>query len=249
MTHLLDLISKTNIYITSITRDKTRQCNSEVLYKISTWISSMMDMFGIIGLSSSSVSSSVSGSTSKKNDADIADTYLRTMSKFRDSVRQLAKFAMTSSSSSSIVTSSSSDAITSTLTSNSNSIPTTVKPMDYGKQLLDLCDQLRDIDLADLGVLLDDREDGKALIKVIGKESIDKLRLEKQQALEIAELRRQEVIQAQLAKEAAKLEKSKMNPRDMFKSKEFLKLYSQWDDNVSVSNLFLIFLFYFFFRL
>lgn len=42
-----------------------------------------------------------------------------------------------------------------------------------------LCDKIRDVDLVDLGVLLDDREDGKALVKLVGKEEALRIREEK----------------------------------------------------------------------
>ena len=51
------------------------------------------------------------------------------------------------------------------------------------KEILKLCDALRDVELFDLGVALDDRPDGTALVKLVDKETLVKQREEKKQVL------------------------------------------------------------------
>ncbi|KAJ3020387.1 hypothetical protein HKX48_000856 [Thoreauomyces humboldtii] len=98
------------------------------------------------------------------------------------------------------------------------------------KELLKLSDQLRDGDLAELGVVLDDREDGKALVKLVDKEILAKQREEKKQR-ELEKLReKDERAKQEAAKRAEKLAKGKLAPSDMFKTEEQRNEYSEWDE-------------------
>lgn len=93
--------------------------------------------------------------------------------------------------------------------------------------ILELSDQIRDVDLAGLGVYLDDRPDEQpALIKFIPAETLiaqreEKLAKEKEKAdaKERARVERDRV-------EAEKMEKAKLKPEDMFKGDE---KWSAWD--------------------
>jgi cysteinyl-tRNA synthetase len=85
------------------------------------------------------------------------------------------------------------------------------------QELLALSDKLRDEDLERLGVSLDDREDGKALIKFIPAEELAAARQAKlQQAAEKA-ARKEELARAKEAARLAKLEKGKVSHLDMFR--------------------------------
>ncbi|KAK3812875.1 MAG: tRNA synthetases class I (C) catalytic domain-containing protein [Benniella sp.] len=85
------------------------------------------------------------------------------------------------------------------------------------QELLALSDKLRDEDLERLGVALDDREDGKALIKFIPAEELAAARVAKaQQAAEKA-AKKAEQAQAQAAARLAKLEKGRLSHMDMFR--------------------------------
>ncbi|KAI8586228.1 tRNA synthetases class I (C) catalytic domain-containing protein [Geranomyces variabilis] len=98
------------------------------------------------------------------------------------------------------------------------------------KELLKLCDRLRDEDLVELGVVLDDRDDGKALVKLVNKETLIKQRDEKRQR-ESAKLKEKEDrAKAEAAKRAEKLAKGKLAPADMFKTEDARKEFSEWDD-------------------
>ncbi|ODV88676.1 hypothetical protein CANCADRAFT_57811 [Tortispora caseinolytica NRRL Y-17796] len=97
------------------------------------------------------------------------------------------------------------------------------------KDILKLCDEMRDITLPKLGIGLDDRKDAAALIKFLSEDEIadllkqreEKARVEaeKAQKKEAARLKAQKLLEE-------KKEKAKTKPEDMFKTEEF----SQWDD-------------------
>ena len=94
------------------------------------------------------------------------------------------------------------------------------------KPILALSDQIRDTDLTNLGVYLDDRGDDQgALIKFVPKEELLAQREEK------AAKEREKVAQKEAARlareklEAEKAEKAKVKPEDMFRDER----YSEWD--------------------
>ncbi|KAI1753558.1 cysteinyl-tRNA synthetase [Xylaria castorea] len=95
------------------------------------------------------------------------------------------------------------------------------------KSILSLSDRIRDFDLTNIGVYLDDRPDGQpSLIKFIPAAELIAARedkaakdAEKAKAKEEARIAREKA-------EAEKWEKAKLAPQDMFKSDE---RYSEWD--------------------
>ncbi|TVY16675.1 Cysteine--tRNA ligase [Lachnellula arida] len=96
------------------------------------------------------------------------------------------------------------------------------------KQILSLSDQIRDDDLTNLGVYLDDRSEGQsALIKFIPKTELlaqreEKAAKEREKAAqkEAARLAREKI-------EADKAAKAKVSPTDMFRDERF----SAWDED------------------
>ncbi|CAO3675721.1 unnamed protein product [Umbelopsis ramanniana] len=96
-------------------------------------------------------------------------------------------------------------------------------------EFLALSDKLRDDELVELGVLLDDQEDGTALIKFV-----DKNELIKQREIKRAREAEKQAKKAQAAalleqKRLERLEKGKVAPEQMFLS--FDKEYSKFDEN------------------
>ncbi|KAJ5379028.1 hypothetical protein N7509_012147 [Penicillium cosmopolitanum] len=90
-----------------------------------------------------------------------------------------------------------------------------------GKEVLALCDRVRDIDLFDLGVYLEDRDNLPALVRPVTREMI--------QAREEKEARaRQKQLEKQKREQEAlkQLEKGKLSHLEMFRTNE----YSAWDD-------------------
>ena len=94
-------------------------------------------------------------------------------------------------------------------------------------ELLKLCDKLRDVDLIELGISLEDRDDGKALVKMMDKSILlqqkqEKLTKEFEKNREKEEKKR---LQQLLLK--SRLERSAIKPSEMFQNAE----YSSWDAN------------------
>lgn len=93
---------------------------------------------------------------------------------------------------------------------------------------LKMCDDLRDNQLVDLSVSLDDQEDGTALVKIVPREELIQAREKK-----LAIAREKEAKKAAAAAERERvrlerLEKGKVAPQDMFKSSDE---FSKFDDN------------------
>ncbi|KAF3395880.1 Cysteine--tRNA ligase [Penicillium rolfsii] len=90
-----------------------------------------------------------------------------------------------------------------------------------GKDILALCDRVRDIDLFDLGIYLEDRDNLPALVRPVTRDMI--------QAREEKEARaKQKLLEKQKREQEAlkQLEKGKLSHLEMFRTNE----YSAWDD-------------------
>lgn len=98
-------------------------------------------------------------------------------------------------------------------------------------EILNLCDQLRDDVLPQLGVRLEDKDGGKFAVKLVDRETLLKERESKKaaEAERLAEKERKKQAAAEAA--AAKEAQRKINPKEMF-LKETDK-YSKFDENVS----------------
>ncbi|KAJ7049675.1 tRNA synthetases class I (C) catalytic domain-containing protein [Mycena amicta] len=193
---LRDLISRTNVYIT--TRGKA--LNVQLLENIAGWVGQMLRMFGLgagpeaelgWGADDASVASGV-------NREKVLMPYVRALSSFRDGVRRLA--------------------------------------MGKGdtalQDILALCDRLRDVDLVPLGVALDDTDDGKALVKLVPPAELIRARDEKRAQAEAKAAKKAEAQAAERAKRAAKLEKGRLAPQDMFKPPNVPEgTYGSWNDD------------------
>lgn len=98
------------------------------------------------------------------------------------------------------------------------------------KDILQLCDRLRDEELVDLGVALDDQEDGNALVKLAPAEELRRARDEKRAVAEAKLARKAAAAQAAEAQRLAKLAKGKISPSDLFKPPQVAEgTYSKWD--------------------
>ncbi|CAO3608306.1 unnamed protein product [Cunninghamella blakesleeana] len=94
-------------------------------------------------------------------------------------------------------------------------------------EFLKQCDDLRDVQLVELGVSLDDQEDGAAIVKLVPKEELIEAR-EKKLALQRERAAKKEAAHAERErKRLEKLEKGRINPIDMFKGKDE---FSKFDD-------------------
>lgn len=179
MNEILDLISKTNVYMQG-------KPNASVVRQVGEWITYILRVFG---LSDSKLGWDQTGGSTSDAESQIMP-YLRALSSFRDNVRKLA-----------IGNASSSD-------------------------ILRLCDQLRDVEMVDLGVSLDDRENGTALVKLVPREELIRIRDEKAaKEREKAEKKAAQAAEAE-RKRREREEKARINPFDMFKEREE---YGQFD--------------------
>ncbi|KAJ5794688.1 hypothetical protein N7457_001287 [Penicillium paradoxum] len=90
-----------------------------------------------------------------------------------------------------------------------------------GKDILSLCDRVRDIDLFDVGIALEDRENQPALVRPVTQEML-KAREEK----EARALQKQADKLKKEQEALKKLEKGKLSHLEMFRTNE----YSTWDE-------------------
>jgi len=117
------------------------------------------------------------------------------------------------------------------------------------KDILALCDKLRDVDLIPLGVALDDQEgkcrgslslilvihgylaDGKALVKLVPPAELMKARDEKRAQAEAKATKKAAAVEAERLKRQQKLEKGRVPPEEMFKPPNVAEgTYSSWSD-------------------
>ncbi|KAJ5349885.1 hypothetical protein N7541_007612 [Penicillium brevicompactum] len=102
-----------------------------------------------------------------------------------------------------------------------NNVASLESSQSIGKDILSLCDRVRDIDLFGVGVYLEDRENQPALVRPVTQEMI-KARADKEAkaSQKLAEKKKQE------QEALKKAEKGKLSHLDMFRTSE----YSAWDD-------------------
>ncbi|KAH9485083.1 putative cysteine--tRNA ligase [Psilocybe cubensis] len=99
------------------------------------------------------------------------------------------------------------------------------------KDILALCDKLRDNDLVSVGVALDDQEDGKALVKLVHPAELMKAREEKRALMEAKAAKKAASVEAERQKRLQKIEKGRVPPHEMFKPPNVQEgLYSSWND-------------------
>ncbi|KAJ3509023.1 hypothetical protein NLJ89_g5438 [Agrocybe chaxingu] len=192
---LRDLVSRTNIYINS----RGKAINVKAVENIARWVGSQLRMFGLgEGEKSELGWGQMDEDGGSVNREEVLMPYLRTLSSFRDNVRQLA------------------------MTKGENAL----------KDILFLCDKLRDNDLVPLGVALDDQEDGKALVKLVPPAELVKARDEKRALQEAKAAKKAASVEAERQKRLQKIEKGRVSPRDMFKPPHVPEgTYSSWSED------------------
>lgn len=102
---------------------------------------------------------------------------------------------------------------------------------DALKEILKLCDKLRDDDLVSLGVALDDQEDGKALVKLVSPAELIKAREEKRLKLDAQAAKKAAAAEEVRQKRLAKIEKGRVPPEEMFRPPNVPEgAYIRWDE-------------------
>ncbi|KAI3647854.1 hypothetical protein MP228_008075 [Amoeboaphelidium protococcarum] len=198
---LLDLVSKTNLYIAQQEQSKM-QPNVEVLTSVASYIQRMLSVFGLQTFEKSAAGISSIDSQNSQSKDDMVLPYLTALANYRSENRSIIAQGIAALNQEDLV-----------------------KARQIFQDLLNLSDQLRDIDLPALGVQLEDKDGGKYMIKLkdpkqLQQELQDKLAKEQ-------EKKKAKEMQAQLAQQKLmeKLQKGKTKPEDLFKTDQ----YSQWD--------------------
>ncbi|KAG4305561.1 hypothetical protein PORY_001117 [Pneumocystis oryctolagi] len=163
--------------------------NIFIIINIAKWISSILEVFGLKDNSFNVIEhSNPSEFTTDNQNKEIIIPYLKVLSSFRDEIRNLSIISKSKSNT------------------------------ELSKDILRLCDRLRDFDLIDLGVQLEDRDQGDALIKFVSKEFLEEKKLQ------------QQLLNERISKEKQELEKKilkgKLSPKELFQTHE----YSKWDN-------------------
>ena len=194
------------------------------------WITSIVN---ILGLNGTATADSTEIGWSGIDIPEEAKPFLQPLSTMRDTLRQAARSkegisakdieeALEQDSAPTEVSGSAqpyADVLTNFKTKIASLEPSNTNTIE--KEILTLCDRLRDVDLFDLGIYLEDRDNLPALLRPVTREMI--------QAREEKEKRaRQKQIEKQLKEQEAlkKLEKGKLSHLEMFRTNE----YSAWDD-------------------
>ncbi|BGP41854.1 cysteinyl-tRNA synthetase [Rhodotorula kratochvilovae] len=203
---LLDLVSQTNIYLA---RGRA-QTNIRAVLAVSEWVTRMLRMFGlgegspvegaagerVVGWGAAAAPGEASQGDAGIDREALLLPYLRTLSSFRDQIRQLAMAPSAS----------------------------------LGRDLLALCDRLRDEELVELGVALDDQDDGRAMVKLVPAAQLRAARDAK--AAQAAEKLARKAAAAAAAeqKRLERLEKGRVDPREMFRAGAAAGAeWSEWD--------------------
>ncbi|KAG5352598.1 hypothetical protein C0989_001632 [Termitomyces sp. Mn162] len=102
------------------------------------------------------------------------------------------------------------------------------------KDILALCDKLRDVDLIPLGVALDDQEGeyyGKALVKLVPPADLIRARNEKRAQTEAKLAKKAAAAEAERLKRQQKMEKGRIPPQEFYKPPNVDEgIYSSWDE-------------------
>lgn len=194
------------------------------------WITSMVNIFGLNG--TAGPDSSDIGWTGI-DVPEYAKPYLEALSAIRDALRGHAKSknAITPEMLSDILDTEVGDAVSDEtrpyadlLADFKARVTSTLlranSPENHSKELLTLCDHLRDVDLFALGIYLEDQANRPAIVRPVTQDVIEIRESEEQRRLQ-----RQREREERERKALEQREKGKVRPCEMFKTPEF----SAWD--------------------
>ncbi|CAG8039776.1 unnamed protein product [Penicillium nalgiovense] len=221
MASISELISKFNI------ADKAAVPSQDV-QAAARWVTSMVNMFGLNGTASAD---STEIGWSGIDIPEEAKPYLYPLSAIRDTLREAArsKAGISAKDIEAAVAQASAPQEASEvakpyaeLFSNFRNKVVSLESSDsIGKDILSLCDRVRDIDLFDVGIALEDRENQPALVRPVTQEML-KAREEKE-----TRARQKQAEKLKNQQEALKkAEKGKLSHLEMFRTSE----YTAWDD-------------------
>lgn len=203
---------------------------------IAAWVTEMVNLFGLNGIATPETATTIGWSGIDVPEG--SKPILISLSHRRDSLRRKAKAdAVVKDDLTSIPIPPSSQTLSKeqgktrasfvdvlkNINRDMDDLDVTKSTKDLSKDVLNLCDRIRNVDLWDHNVYLEDREGNKpALIRLVTRE----LRATKEQ--EQARERKKEEDKEKREKEAAaKAEKGRLGHKEMFRTLEF----SAWDDD------------------
>lgn len=205
------------------------------------WVTNMVNTFGLNGKARPD-SGSIGWSGIDIPQA--AEPYVLPLSSMRDDLRAATKSKsgvskqdietiVTGKSAANGTTSDASKQYAKVLSNFTNELSSIGDGKNLKKDVLDLCDRLRDVDLWDLGIALEDRDGQPALVRPVTKE-LRRARTEREELAEqnrLAKASKAKSNEQDQAKEKdkarEKAEKARQDPLQMFRTKE----YSAWDDD------------------
>ena len=223
MSALSELVSDYN------NMDKS-ELNPQEIRTTALWVTSMVNIFGLNGVASPN---SMDIGWEGIDILEVAKQYVYPLSTMRDSLREIArskdglnveklKQIDKAKETAEEEPSDSAKPYANLLSNFRKDVRALEGSANQSQDIMVLCDRVRDIDLFDLGIYLEDRENQSALVRPVSKDLIqareEKTKRAAQKQLE-KEKREQESLQ--------KAEKGKLSHLDMFKTSEF----SAWDDD------------------
>ncbi|KAJ5955263.1 hypothetical protein N7501_009542 [Penicillium viridicatum] len=221
MASISDLISKFNI------ADKAT-VPSEDIQAAAQWVTSLVNIFGLNGTASAD---STEIGWSGIDIPEEAKPYLYPLSAMRDTLREAARSkagisakdieAAVAKASAPQEASESAKPYAELFSNFRNKVVSLESSDSIGKDILSLCDRVRDIDLFDVGIALEDRENQPAMVRPVTQEMI-KAREEK----ETRALQKQAEKLKNQQEALKKAEKGKLSHLEMFRTNE----YSAWDE-------------------
>jgi cysteinyl-tRNA synthetase len=222
MSAISELITKYN------STDKSA-VNPKDVEAVARWVTSMVNIFGLNG---AAPADSQEIGWSGIDIPEEAKPFLFPLSSIRDSLRQAAR-AQTGISAKTITeivdredlpkqeVTESTKPYANVLSNFRTKLSSLEESDSIGKEVLALCDRVRDIDLFELGVYLEDRDNQPALVRPVTRELIQ-AREEK-----AARAQQKQLEKEKKEKEALeRLEKGKLSHLEMYRTNE----YSAWDD-------------------
>ncbi|KAL4883034.1 tRNA synthetases class I (C) catalytic domain-containing protein [Aspergillus karnatakaensis] len=219
MATISELITKYN------SADK-KTLNPKDVEAVARWVTSIVNMFGLNG---QTPADSQEIGWSGIDVPEEAKPFLYPLSTMRDSLRQAARAKEISAEKVSEILEQGSvpDTVTeatqpyATLVTNFRTKVSSLGSANLEKEILSLCDRVRDVDLFDLGVYLEDRENLPAIVRPVSR---DLIQAREEKAAQALQKQREKEAKAKEAQQ--KLEKGKLSHLEMFRTNE----YSAWDE-------------------
>jgi cysteinyl-tRNA synthetase len=218
--------------ITDYNSAKRSTLSDEVSFDIARWVTKIVRIFGLDGSTDHNDSSIGWSGTDIPAEAK---EFVYAVSRERDEIRQhaiagnLSDETLTgilSKDSPSKKQDAASIPYAELLSTFQDNVKTLAEKKAPAKDFLALCDRLRDLDLWDLGIYLEDRENAPAMVRPVDAE-LRSAREQKEAILRQKQAAKEKREKDEAEKRAKLAEKAKTSHKDMFKTAE----YSVWNED------------------